>query len=105
MNGFQVDVDFLREAVLKLQGITDGLDEKRQIAAYQTGLSRAQLGSPEFLEADSLHGAHVQMQSTLRDMVDILKGMLQEATDRTGQVHRHYLDQEQATAADFRRPA
>lgn len=103
MSGFQVDVDFLRETMLKFQGITDGMDGKRQIAAYQTGLSRAQLGSPEFLEADGLHGAHVQMQTALRGMVDTLKEMLQEVTDKTGQVHRSYLDQEHTTAADFRR--
>ncbi|SEL14500.1 hypothetical protein [Streptacidiphilus jiangxiensis] len=105
MSGYQVDVDFLRETVLKLQGITDGMDGKSQIAAYQTGLSRAQLGSPDFLEADSLHDAHVQMQTALKGMVATLQEMLQEVTDGTGSVHRRYLDQEQETVQSFRRQA
>ncbi|RAG85805.1 hypothetical protein DN069_09870 [Streptacidiphilus pinicola] len=105
MSGYQVDVDFLRETVLKLQGITDAMEGKRQIADYQTGLSRAQLGSPDFLEADSLHGAHVEMQTSLKAMVEILGGMLQEVTDRTEQVHRRYLEQEQGTTAGFGRTA
>ncbi|WP_037604093.1 hypothetical protein [Streptacidiphilus rugosus] len=105
MSGYQADVDFLRETVLKLQGITDAMDGTRQIAAYRTGLSRAQLGSADFLEADSLHRAHVEMQAALKGMVDTLEGMLQEVTDRTGQVHRRYLDQESDTAAAFRRLA
>ncbi|MEY9877230.1 hypothetical protein ABH931_006754 [Streptacidiphilus sp. MAP12-33] len=105
MSGYQVDVDFLREAVLRLQGMTDAMDGKSQIAAYRTGLSRAQLGSADFLEADSLHDAHVRMQGALKTMVDTLREMLQEVTDRTGYVHRGYVDQEQETAADFRRQA
>jgi hypothetical protein len=105
VSGYQADVDFLRETALRLQGLADAMDGTRQIAAYQTGLSRAQLGSADFLEADSLHQAHVGMQAALKGMVDILGGMLQEVTDRTGQVHRRYLDQEQNTTADFRRLA
>ena len=103
MSGYDVDLDYLRDTVKKLQGVADGMDDTNQKAQYQTNLTRPQVGGDLFMEAGNLHTAHDNMKTQLAKMIKTLQTMIQEFTDKTGHAHDSYSAQDTQTSKDFSR--
>jgi uncharacterized protein YukE len=99
--GYEVDLQYLKDTVTKLQGLVEDMDGAHSTATYDVNLTRNQLGNEHFLEAGSLHKAHDNMQESIRGMIKTLQTMIQEFTDKTNSAHNAYSQHEQAAAGGF----
>lgn len=99
--GYEVDLNYLRDTISKLQGVVSGMDGACTSANYNTNLTRQQFGSDAFVESGNLHAAHDNMKNQITDMIKTLQTMVQNFTDKTTTVHAAYADQETTTAGHF----
>jgi Holliday junction resolvasome RuvABC endonuclease subunit len=99
--GYEVDLDYLRDTIAKLQGVVTGMDAPCTKVNYNTNLTRQQFGSDAFAESGTLHAAHDSMKTQLAEMIQTLQNMIQEFTDKTTAVHGAYAEQEAATTRHF----
>lgn len=101
--GYEVDLNYLRDTISKLQGVVAGMDGACTSANYNTNLTRQQFGSDAFAESGNLYAAHDTMKTRLTSMIQTLQDMVQNFTDKTTTVHAAYAEQETTTAGQFTR--
>jgi len=100
-SGYEVDLDYLKSTITKLQTVVDGMDGACTKVNYNTSLTRKQFGSDAFVESGTLYTAHDAMKTQILDMIKTLQTMVQEFTDKTSAVHTSYSDQETTTSGHF----